>query len=102
MEELYDFKCTCGWLHKQVCSGFICHACRNIFKPLKNEKEPVAKLHCSDGLGPLRPEGEPHPAMKLIYAYVDGIEDNEPERADDICSIALQLEKKLWELDKGA
>ena len=56
----------------------------------------------SEGLCALRHNGEPHPAMKSIYDYVDEIEDKEPERADSICSLAMQLEEKLWKMPVGA
>ena len=72
------------------------------FKPLMPQKAPVAEVPCSAGLCTLRPNGEPHPAMTSIYAYVDEIEDKEPVRADSICSLAMQFEEKLWEMAVGA
>ena len=86
------------WNHSGLTLPFECVECT---KPLITNKEPVAEVPCSVGLKALRPKGEPHPAMISIYAYADEIEDKDPERADAICEIALDLEIKLWHLDKG-
>lgn len=76
--------------------------CLECAKIPKEKTASGSKVPCSAGLCTLRPNGEPHPAMISIYVYADEIEDKEPERADSICSLAMQLEEKLWKMAVGA
>ena len=102
-----EFKCgNCGAIRYEVDNvvAVKCMECDSseCYGPLNAQKAPVAEVPCSDGLCTLRPNGEPHPAMISIYAYADEIEDKEPERSDSICSLAMQLEEKLWKMAVGA
>ena len=100
------YKCeNCGreaeWLDGQ--KDIYCAMCGyGKLLPLITQTAPVAEVPCSGVLCTLRPNGEPHPAMISIYAYADEIEDKEPERSDSICSLAMQLEEKLWKMAVGA